>query len=504
MRFHPVAHPILTPTEAKAFEQSLFNGDEAAEWLAMQKAGSAIGREIIADFPARVEWPARPRILVLVGKGHNGGDALLAAQKLLTHFANSSADLLFLAPEKDLRPLTARAYREFTYIAGERGKIVSLTEVETQTYDVWLDGVFGFQFHAPVEERMRGVFRRLEKIPVGLRAAVDLPSGLGDEAALRADFTYATGSVKSLVLAPEHRAKVGRVRYLDLGFFRERSAGEGARLLCHETLDTLRQWRDPDGDKRSYGHLFVIAGSRNFPGAAMMATKAALESGAGLLTAFVPESLLPAYAAQVPEAMWVGCPETESGGISLEALHLVRERAERAKAFVIGPGMGREPETLAFIKEVLKTVDLPAVIDADALQPDIVTKGSKPRIVTPHAGEFKRLAGENKSAEDYARQTGVVTVLKGVPTRITDGTTSYLSMAGSPVLARGGSGDMLSGMTGTLLAQDPENPLGAAATAAFWHGTAAEAWARTSGETAVRSTQLLDFLSKVIRTPRVS
>jgi NAD(P)H-hydrate epimerase len=132
-----------------------------------------------------------------------------------------------------------------------------------------------------------------------------------------------------------------------------------------------------------------------------------------------------------------------------------------------------------------------------------VRKGTKPRIVTPHAGEFKRLAGE-KSAEDYAREAGVITVLKGVPTRITDGATSYLSIAGSPVLARGGSGDMLSGIAGTLLAQDPENALGAAATAVFWHGTAAEAWARACGETSVRSTQLLDFLPKVIRSPRVS
>jgi NAD(P)H-hydrate epimerase len=472
----------------------------------MQAAGRAIGREVVADFPQRVEWPARPRVLVLIGKGHNGGDALLAAQTLLVHFADASADLLFFSPEKDLRPLTGRAYREFTYMAGERAKPVSVAEAEKQSYDVWLDGVFGFQFHAPLDERMASLFARLEKMDVGLRAAVDLPSGLGDPRALRADFTYATGSLKSLVLAPENQAKAGRVRYLDLGFFRERSVGAGAggaTLLCHETLNTLRRWRDPHGDKRAYGHLFVIGGSRSFPGAVMMATKAALESGIGLLTAFVPESLLAAYAAELPEAMWVGLPETESGGIALEGLHLVRERAKRANALVIGPGMAREPETLAFVKEVLKEVDLPAVIDADALQPDIVRKGTKPRIVTPHAGEFKRLAGE-KSAEDYAREAGVITVLKGVPTRITDGATSYLSIAGSPVLARGGSGDMLSGIAGTLLAQDPENALGAAATAVFWHGTAAEAWARACGETSVRSTQLLDFLPKVIRSPRVS
>jgi ADP-dependent NAD(P)H-hydrate dehydratase / NAD(P)H-hydrate epimerase len=503
MRFHPVAHPILTPAEAKTFEQRLFNGDETAEWKAMQAAGRAVGREVMADFPQRVEWPARPRILVLIGKGHNGGDALLAAQALLARFEHASADLLFFAPEKDLRPLTTRAYREFTYTAGERARPVTLAEVEKQSYDVWLDGVFGFQFHAPLEDRTAAMFERLEKIEVGLRAAVDLPSGLGDARALRADFTYATGSLKSLVLAPENQAKAGRVRYLDLRFFAKPSGGHDATLLCRETLDTLRRWRDPHGDKRAYGHLFVIGGSRSFPGAVMMATKAALESGIGLLTAFVPESLVPAYAAQLPEAMWVGCPETEAGGIALEGLHLVRERAKRATALVIGPGMAREPETLAFIKEVLKEIDLPAVIDADALQPDIVTKGAKPRIVTPHAGEFKRLAGE-KSAEDYARETGVITVLKGVPTRITDGHTSYLSIAGGPVLARGGSGDMLSGMTGTLLAQDPENPLGAAATAVFWHGSAAEAWARTCGETAVRSTQLLDFLPNVIRSPRVS
>ena len=504
MRFYPVAHPVLAPAEAKTFEQAFFKGDEQAEWTAMQAAGRAVGHEVVRDFLQRQAWPTDPRILVLIGKGHNGGDALLAAETLLTEKSAAVATLLFFAPEKDLRPLTARAYRQLTHRFGDRVRATTLDEIQRQTFDVWLDGVFGFQFHAPLDERTAECFERLEKLSVGMRVAVDLPSGLSDARALRADFTYATGSVKTPVLAPDFRGKVGRLRYLDLGFFREKTTtSDGPPVLCRETLNTLRGWRDAHGDKRSYGHLFVIGGSRSFPGAVMMATRAALEAGAGLLTSFVPESLLPAYAAQVPEAMWVGCPETESGGISLEALHLVRERAKRANALVIGPGMARDPETLAFIKEVLKAVDLPTVIDADALQPDIVTKGAKPRIVTPHAGEFKRLAGE-KSAEEYARETGVVTVLKGTPTRITDGSTSYLSLAGSPVLARGGSGDMLSGITGTLLAQDPENALSAAATAVFWHGTAAEALARTCGETCVRATQLLDFLPAVIRDPRDS
>src|SRR5690606_14184129 len=148
-----------------------------------------------------------------------------------------------------------------------------------------------------------------------------------------------------------------------------------------------------------------------YPGAALMTVTAALRSGAGLVSAFVPESLVPAFAAQVPEAIWVGWPETPDGSLALEGIHLLRERMNQASALVMGPGMGREPETFALAADVLKTVRVPVVVDADALQPDVLTGALAPLVLTPHAGEFKRIAGE-KSLREYAQASGAVVVLK--------------------------------------------------------------------------------------------
>jgi hydroxyethylthiazole kinase-like uncharacterized protein yjeF len=323
---------------------------------------------------------------------------------------------------------------------------------------------------------------------------VDLPS----EGIFQADFTYATGSVKTPVLGA---AEAGRVRYLDLGFFGGAEPG-AERVLTREVLAPLAALRPAQTDKRTYGHVFVVAGSRSFPGAALMTVLAAIRSGAGLVTAFVPESLVPAFAACAPEAMWVGWPETPDGGLALEGEHLLHARLERATALVLGPGLGREKETQALVESLVRRATIPLVLDADALQPAIVAAGKAPRIVTPHAGEFARIAGKEKPAA-FAKTTGATVVLKGPVTQIyaTEGKagTTYHSLFGGPVLARGGSGDILAGLIGGLLARAPGDPLLAAARGVVWHGLAADALARAHGQVAVRTTQVLEFLAGVLR-----
>lgn len=230
-----------------------------------------------------------------------------------------------------------------------------------------------------------------------------------------------------------------------------------------------------------------------------MTVQAALRSGAGLLTAFVPESLVPAFAAQAPEAMWVGWPETPEGGLALEGRHLLQARLTRGSALVMGPGMGKEPETLALAKDVVQSASIPLVLDADALQPDIVRAGKAPRVLTPHRGEFMRILAGGDFRE-FQKKSDAVVVLKGRLTGITHQERGYYSPYGSPVLARGGSGDCLAGIVGTQLAQTPGDPLGAACRGTVWHGRAADLLARTHGQVAVRTTQLLDFLSPALHT----
>jgi NAD(P)H-hydrate epimerase len=267
-----------------------------------------------------------------------------------------------------------------------------------------------------------------------------------------------------------------------------------------------------------------------------MCIRAALHSGAGLVTGFVPETLAPAFAAVAPEAMWVDWPETPDGSLALEGLGLLRARIERADAIVLGPGLGMERETQMLAAEIVKLVDRPVVLDADALQPAVLKAAAgKPVVCLPHAGEFKRLAGgqeaEPATLRALARETGATVVLKGPVTRIAGGAASvtridgagpvrrissdesplerggreagvciYHSFFGGPVLARGGSGDLLAGLVGGLLAQAPGDPLLAACRGVVWHGLAADLLARDRGQVAVQVTQLLDYLPAALRT----
>ena len=222
------SHPILSCEEAKAFEAARYGGDEAQEWPAMQQAGRAIAVAVEKDFREIGGFPAEGRVLVLVGKGHNGGDALIAAQAVLEKFPAARAEVIFVFGERALRPLAGRAWREWVHAGRER---VTTVRAPGGAYALALDGVFGFQFRPPVEARVMAIFETVNALPVRLRAAVDLPSaGL-----FRADFTYATGIVKAPVLG-EFWANAGRVRYLDLGFFR----GDEARAAA---LPCLRQAR---------------------------------------------------------------------------------------------------------------------------------------------------------------------------------------------------------------------------------------------------------------------
>jgi NAD(P)H-hydrate epimerase len=495
----PSSIPILICAEASAWEKKLFSGDEAAEWAAMQRAGGAVGAAALQDFREMGGFPPGGRILVLVGKGHNGGDALLAAKFILGKNPVASAGVIFAFGERTLRPLARRAWQALVQAAPGR---VAITDDPDASCDLCLDGIFGFQFRPPIDATTAKLLRRINGHPaIRLRAAVDLPSGVGEKPgkiSFRTDFTYATGTVKlPLLTAPA----AGRLRFLDLGFFQSNDLpAVRDRVLTTEILRPLTTLRPSNVDKRTFGHLLVLGGSRSYPGAVLMTVLAVLRSGVGLVTAFVPESLAPAFAARAPEAMWVGLPETPSGGLAHKGLALVRARLPRATAFVLGPGLGTEAETRVLVEEIVRLARMPLLLDADALQPAVLAATSGKRVVlTPHEGEFARI---NHGAElrTFCKNPGMVVALKGPTTRISDAEGAvYHSFFGGPVLARGGSGDLLAGLIGGLLAQTPADPLLAVARGVAWHGLAADALAREHGQVAVQTTQLLDFLPAALR-----
>jgi NAD(P)H-hydrate epimerase len=183
----------------------------------------------------------------------------------------------------------------------------------------------------------------------------------------------------------------------------------------------------------------------------------------------------------------------------------MRELLPRATALLAGSGLGRSPATQAMLLKLVQTCHLPLVLDADALMPKIITAVSErpeeagPVILTPHAGEFERIAGENADLEEFCIKYHVITVLKGPVTRISDGLRTWCSPYGGPVLSRGGSGDLLAGIVGALVSQMNRNPFTAAVRAVVWHGLAADALARARGETSALTGELATFMPEALR-----
>ncbi|HEY5078845.1 MAG TPA: NAD(P)H-hydrate dehydratase [Opitutaceae bacterium] len=489
--------PVLTPAQAGAFEAALLGGDESREWKAMLRAARAVADAAARDMGDIGGFPGAGRILALAGKGNNAGDALLAAKEFLERFPKATCDVLFAFGSRGLKPLAARAWRGLSESGRGRVRSVGASDL-ARSYDLCLDGIFGFQYRPPLPSEARSAIEASSRRKIRFRAAVDLPTGWSEPGAFLADFTYATGTVKVPILSCPN---AGRPRYLDLGFYdgaKEARKSEGDQVVLASILGPLAGLRPAASDKRSQGHLVLVGGSEGLPGAILMASLAALRSGVGLVTAFVPDSLAAAYAARVPEVMWAGLPETKGGGLAPAGLAKIRKALGRASALAIGPGMGKDPKTHALVLDIVNGAKVPIVIDADALQPDIVRAGKAPRVLTPHAGEYARISG-GAELRKLCTALGASIVLKGPVTRISDGGAVYHCFFGGPVLSRGGSGDILAGIAGGLLAQAPGDPLAAACRAAVWHGMAADQLARSKGQTAVRTLQLLDFLAPALR-----
>ena len=507
--------PILSVEESLSFEKKYFGGDEELEWQAMNKAGEGVGDALLRDMRELRTIPHRPRILVLVGKGHNGGDGLLATKRLLRTIPTAVAVIIPLARWEDCRSLTKRAWKELKELAEKRIEMIDLSSVnpceelekktEGRGFDALIDGLLGMQAKLPLREPIPALIQWIndsEKIAV--RASVDLPTGVtgeGSENPLRADFTYCTGIVKKPVIDPINSEYVGRLRYLNLGFFDENNLEEKRlRVLCPSALQKLRRLRSVAGDKRSHGHLFLLAGSLDLGGAAMMAAQAALKAGVGLLTVGIPESLHPAFVAQLPEAMWVPLPETPEGTLALEGLGKVRQFLSRATALAAGPGLGSVKETHTLVREVCNFFDGPTLLDADALRSEIVEKIelSDELVLTPHAGEFIRLAGK-VDPKEWIKDNPCILILKGPHSHVFSGQDQTFCMGGSSLLARGGSGDLLTGILGALLAKRIFSPQDCAQLSVQWHGRAAEVLARQHGQQAIRTTEILNYLSFAMR-----
>lgn len=279
------------------------------------------------------------------------------------------------------------------------------------------------------------------------------------------------------------------------------------KVLDHQQVLSLLPNRDPRAHKGDFGRILLLCGSRGFTGAAALAAKGALRSGAGLVYLGVPESIYAIEAVKLDEPVVFPLPD-DNGTFSLAAADEIRNRLDRMDAVLVGPGMGRSAGTLALTETVLKRYSGPVILDADginvmAAHKDLLRERTAPLILTPHAGEFARLAGDpgedrEGAAVALARDLGAIILLKGYETVITDGRTVYVNHTGNPGMAVGGSGDVLSGIIVSLCGQGI-GPLEAAACGAWLHGAAGDLCAREIGQYGMLPTDMLHVLPRLMK-----
>lgn len=280
------------------------------------------------------------------------------------------------------------------------------------------------------------------------------------------------------------------------------------RNTSRELVDALLPVRDRESHKGDFGRILLLCGSVGYTGAAALAARAALRSGAGLIFLGVPERVYPILAVKLDEPMVFPLPDGGSGRLSRQAIPEIQQRLPSCDACLIGPGLGRSPDIWEIVRSVLDRAACPVILDADGLNAaaghiDILRGAGCPLLLTPHEGEFARLGGDlslgrEASAVRLAEESGAIVLLKGHTTLVTDGQTVYRNRTGNPGMATGGSGDVLAGLLASLLGQGLA-PLEAAAAAAWLHGSAGDAVAAGRGEYGLTPGDLIEALPRLLK-----
>jgi len=473
-------------------------------WTLMHAAGTAAG-EFVATVAHAVDAKV---VLVWAGTGNNGGDAYVVATHLLTHSTIPVVLNETGPPRTDDATRAREAYVKARETAPPAPRMMTDTD---QTQFVLVDGLLGTGQHGALRAPERALTAHVSSFGAkgGIVVALDVPTGVNAttgeivEDAVRADYTLSFGTMKRAHVL--QREQCGEIIVFDIGLGAFANKDDGAWTLVDAAMLRTRvpsiSW---EAHKGTRGRIAIVGGAPGMAGAVVLASDAALHSGAGLVFAYVAaESVLPVQI-NVPQAM--------AHPVSKDTL---REQLSGVHAVVVGPGFGRGAQSKALLDALLETLinespTVPLVLDADALTligTDAVRLKSLARarqvVCTPHVGEFARLLGKPAAAtlvdriaqaQELAARTGCTILLKGTPTVVVspkaDG--AMVVARGTPVLATGGSGDLLSGMIGTLLAQGARGA-DAAAIAAWVHGRAAELATDRAG--AVRGVTLGEVLT---------
>lgn len=474
----------------------------------MERAGKAVARETMERFEP-------DSVAVVTGKGNNAGDGFIAARELHRHGIRTA--LFMLGTADELRGDALDAYQSVPEAVEQTPGPTPLELRERLCrYDLVIDAIFGTGIKGPLREPWAGAVEAINACRMNV-VAVDIPSGLPGEHAeqvgphVRAGLTVTIGLPKiGMMLEPGIQA-TGAVVVADIGFPPDLLADDAitVNLLTHDEVRRMLPARRPSGHKGTFGRVMILAGSEGMTGSAILAARAAARSGVGLVFSAYPRPLGQFVEGQLVEPVKIPL-DGQEGWFTEEQAEAAVEAAGRMQAVAVGPGLGTRPTTAAFMEDVINKVEAPLLIDADGLNLIAahgldLSRRPGPTILTPHPGEAARLMGRPideierdrlGAALELASTRGAVVVLKGAQTVIADPAGQrYLNPTGNSGLAKGGSGDVLTGLIAGLSAQGCP-VLDAARIGVYLHGMAADLAAGGIGVRALIPSDVIDYLGR--------
>ncbi len=481
----------------------------------MTRAGEAVADALVERFPDGVT-----DVLVVAGKGNNGGDGFVAARRLIQDGFAVRAVLLGRA--SDLKGDAARAHAEFRACGGkliEASAESNLEAAMSRQPSAVIDAIFGTGLNAEVKDGPRRAIEIVNSFAVPT-VAVDIASGVNSDTgavmgvAIRASLTVTFGFAKFGHVSYPGAGQTGELLIVDIGFAPraiEEIAPRG-RFLERSDLQHLIRPRTENSHKGMYGHPLVIAGSRGKSGAVLLASRGALRTGAGLVTAAMPESIQPIVAAGQAELMTESIADRDGHFDGAHAPDALKMLLDGKNALIVGPGIGVSDDTKRLIEWLISDAcepERPMLIDADGLNAlaaigcENLKRARGSVVLTPHPGEASRLLGVKttainddrvSAARTLAERTGATVLIKGARSVIAspDGDI-YVNSTGNPGMSTPGMGDALSGIVGAMLGQHMR-PLDALALGVFLHGYAADRVAARMGRIGYIAGDLIDEL----------
>jgi hydroxyethylthiazole kinase-like uncharacterized protein yjeF len=510
---NPIRMKIVTTAEMRAIDRATTETFGIPSLTLMENAGTAVADYVLTHHPA-----AR-RIVVLCGKGNNGGDGFVAARRL--HQNGKSIEVILLADPAELHGDAAIMFGKLSAAAIA---VHSSDELKSDRVrlslpaSLYLDAILGTGFKPPVSGLYADAIAIMNasQSPV---VAVDIPSGADADA--MGPQTGAIARADAVVIftaaRPAHvfsSLSAGSTYVAGIGSPEEAIVSSlNLNVITARDLAPLLGPRAVESNKGLYGHVLVVGGSVGKAGAAAMAGIAALRAGAGLSTVATAKSALPTVAGFYPELMTEPLPETDAGTIAKDAVDRLDELATGKTVLAIGPGISRHPQTAELVRTLVAKCRSPLVLDADGLNAfeghtDELNGKHRSLVITPHPGEMARLAGCSTAdvqkdrlgvARKFAREHALIVVLKGHRTLVVrpDGE-AWVNTTGNPGMSTGGTGDILTGMVAGLVAQHSKDTLLAVSAAVYLHGLAGDVMRESVGEHSLVATDLLRGLPEAI------